>query len=78
MQQNQDMVYNAMKVPFLPHSFKGKIRQYFIVDSNDVDAEGNAGSAFGIDIYRKKAPVSDDISTAGLVMHLDAGNASSY
>jgi len=50
MQQNQDMVYNAMKVPFLPHSFKGNIRKYFIVDSNDVDADENTGSAFGIDM----------------------------
>ncbi len=67
-----------MKVPFLPHSFKGKIRQFFIVDLNCVDADGNAGSAFGIDIYGKKARVSDDISTASLVMYLDADNASSY
>jgi hypothetical protein len=43
-----------------------------------VDADGNAGSAFGIDIYGKKARVSDDISTASLVMYLDADNASSY
>jgi CRISPR/Cas system CMR subunit Cmr4 (Cas7 group RAMP superfamily) len=72
------MAYNAIKVPLLPHSFKGKIRKYFIADSNDVDADGNAGSAFGIDIYGKKARVSDDISTTGLGMCLDAGNASSY
>jgi hypothetical protein len=47
-------------------------------DTNYMDANGNIGGAFGLNKYGKKEYVLGDIITAGLVMHLDAGNAASY
>tara|TARA_R110000823_G_scaffold10794_6_gene37537 strand:- start:315 stop:1025 length:711 start_codon:yes stop_codon:yes gene_type:complete len=44
-----------------------------------VDTNGNIGGAFGLDKYGKKEyDVSGDIVSLGLVLHLDAGNMSSY
>jgi hypothetical protein len=47
-------------------------------DLNYVDANGKVGGTFGIDKYGRQEKVSGNIITSGLVMHLDAGNASSY
>jgi hypothetical protein len=47
-------------------------------DTNYMDANGNIGGAFGLNKYGKKEYALGDIITAGLVMHLDAGNAASY
>jgi len=38
-------------------------------DVNYVDANGKVGGGFGVDKYGKKAPVSDDLITTGLVIH---------
>jgi surface protein len=47
-------------------------------DVNYVDANGKVGGGFGVDKYGKITQFNYDIITAGLVMHLDAGNTSSY
>lgn len=47
-------------------------------DTNYVDTNGNINGAFGLDKYGKQEYVLGDLVSLGLVMHLDAGNMSSY
>ncbi|WP_339627166.1 BspA family leucine-rich repeat surface protein [uncultured Winogradskyella sp.] len=47
-------------------------------DVNYISATGTVGGSLGLDKYGKQEYVLGDIVSSGLVMHLDAGNMSSY
>jgi hypothetical protein len=47
-------------------------------DVNYISATGSVGGSLGLDKYGRQESVTSTIITSGLVMHLDAGNASSY
>lgn len=47
-------------------------------DVNYISVNGSVGGAFGIDKYGKQEIILDDFISLGLVMHLDAGNTTSY
>ena len=47
-------------------------------DVNYVSANGKVGGNMGLDKYGRQENISDNSIVLGLVMHLDAGNATSY
>ncbi len=60
---------------------KDLVSKYGGISSTDVNytsATGTVGGSFGLDKYGKQVNVTNAIIAAGLVMHLDAGNMSSY
>lgn len=60
---------------------KDLVSKYGGISSTDVifaDANGKVGGAFGMNKYGDIQDIYEDLVTSGLIMHLDAGNTSSY